>query len=90
MISILLGLKKSNRVNVLFALYFLSEAQLDHWVTYSRPRLALTDDDNDGNCDDLLRLTALYAIYRSLPISLRLWNQVEISWTMQNWEKNNF
>ena len=32
MIFILLDLKKSNRVNVLFALYFLSEAQLEHCI----------------------------------------------------------
>ena len=80
MISILLDLKKSNRVNVLFALYFLSEAQLEHWVTYSRSRLALTEDDNDGNCGDLLRLTAL-SLSQYFLISLKLWNPV---WNLVN------
>ena len=35
-------------------------------MTYSRPRLALTEDDNDDNCGDLLRLTALCEVYRSI------------------------
>ena len=46
-------------------------------MTYSRSRLALTEDDNDGNCGDLLRLTAL-SLSQYFPISLKLFKSLHL------------